>query len=107
MVKTKTPSLNETMKRAKNEQSSQFVEVKVTKPVTIVAIILEQPNRAFSRMKIHTKNDHIKVNSIDHIFNYYCLIFRIISSYNENLKLTMGDIEVCQSISPSVKNLIK
>ena len=107
MVKTKTPSLNEIMKRAKNEQSSQFVKVKVTKPVTIVAIILEQPNRAFSRMNIQTKKNHIKVNSVDHIFNYYCLIFRIISSYNEHLKLTMGDIELCQSISPLVKNLIK
>lgn len=40
MVKTKTPSLNEIMKRAKNEQSIQFVKVKVTKLVTIVAIIL-------------------------------------------------------------------
>ena len=57
MVKTKTLSLNETMKRAKNEQSSQFIEVKVTKPVTIVAIILEQPNRAFSRMNIQTKKE--------------------------------------------------
>ena len=45
------------MKRAKNEQSSQFIEVKVTKPVTIVAIILEQPNRAFSRMNIQTKKE--------------------------------------------------
>ena len=55
-------------------------------------------------MSIWTERDHIKFKSIDHIFDYYYFIFGTISPYKEHLKLTMGDIELYWSISPSVQN---